>query len=328
MDTCIICKGENPITEENPLTDEHIIPEFIGGNLVQKNVCKICNDKIGGHIEGPLAKSLFYELPRYIHNIEGKKNSKGRKKSKDKSNLLDFPLSGVYEDERIGKFCIDDSANLKIIPNVDVKGVKDKIIISESMDKSEDEKTLLMKALSRYFKTQGQNLDKKDLSKLIDRIINGEIGEVNKQNVTVEKPRMSRKIDIDLHAQVMLYMKIAYELAVFHFGNSYIDDSIANKLRLVLKNQKVDDITFEKFLSSKHDCPSFFNDEYHWVSFDGNVCFIKFFGLAGTVEYTESNSAYCIPDIFTYRFCYKSLNYKTFCTKQLLFCSKVNQDAR
>ncbi|WP_161803888.1 HNH endonuclease [Pseudoalteromonas porphyrae] len=33
MTTCIICKGENPISELNSLTDEHIVPEFIGGSL-------------------------------------------------------------------------------------------------------------------------------------------------------------------------------------------------------------------------------------------------------------------------------------------------------
>lgn len=55
MESCIICIGENPITEDNPLTDEHIIPEFIGGSLVKKNVCKTCNSKMGTGFEGALA---------------------------------------------------------------------------------------------------------------------------------------------------------------------------------------------------------------------------------------------------------------------------------
>lgn len=39
---CILCR-----TTDCPLTDEHIIPEVIGGKLVAKFICKHCNSKLG-----------------------------------------------------------------------------------------------------------------------------------------------------------------------------------------------------------------------------------------------------------------------------------------
>ena len=39
---CILCR-----TTDCPLTDEHIIPEVIGGKLFAKFICKYCNSKLG-----------------------------------------------------------------------------------------------------------------------------------------------------------------------------------------------------------------------------------------------------------------------------------------
>lgn len=65
--TCIICLGEN----ENPLTDEHIVPEFIDGNIVDKNVCKTCNCNLGSGFEGRLANNFYFQLARQVHDIKG-----------------------------------------------------------------------------------------------------------------------------------------------------------------------------------------------------------------------------------------------------------------
>lgn len=45
---CIICMASNDENNKNKkLTDEHIVPEFIGGQIVVKNVCKECNSTLG-----------------------------------------------------------------------------------------------------------------------------------------------------------------------------------------------------------------------------------------------------------------------------------------
>ena len=43
---CIICHQDN-----QELSDEHVIPEAIGGYYHIYNVCKDCNSKLGDHVD-------------------------------------------------------------------------------------------------------------------------------------------------------------------------------------------------------------------------------------------------------------------------------------
>lgn len=46
---CIICHQDN-----QELSDEHVIPEAIGGYYHIYNVCKDCNSKLGDHVDNLL----------------------------------------------------------------------------------------------------------------------------------------------------------------------------------------------------------------------------------------------------------------------------------
>lgn len=73
---CIICL--NPEDGSNPsrkLTNEHIVPEFIGGKIVVNNVCKECNSTLGHTLEGPLSNNIYFKLYAYFNEIKGKKIS-------------------------------------------------------------------------------------------------------------------------------------------------------------------------------------------------------------------------------------------------------------
>lgn len=296
MESCIICVGENPISEDNPLTDEHIIPEFIGGSLVSKNVCKTCNSKMGTGFEGALANSLLYKLPRFIHGITGKKRS------------LEDPFTGVYEHEEIGKFRVNENGDLTIIPDVSIEQVGDSFALNMSIDKSELDKAkpLLEKKISRHLKSQGKEVDKAKISKDIDKFL----GEATQQHNKVDSPEIKGRIAIDLDAQIMLYSKIAFELAIFHFGDSYLEDPVADKLRLMLKNQRVDPALRGQFPAEKNLYENFFDDENHWVMFLKSSCFIQLFGLPALLIYAQENSQFQIDEGIVYKFCYKSQKYE------------------
>jgi hypothetical protein len=66
---CAYCGKEKPETE---MTNEHVLPRKIGGNLypmnpfLLRNVCRTCNTAAGRHIDGPFIKSWF------IHNHRAK----------------------------------------------------------------------------------------------------------------------------------------------------------------------------------------------------------------------------------------------------------------
>lgn len=296
MSICIICKGENQISEHNPLTDEHIVPEFIGGSLTVKNVCKVCNSNMGTGFEGELANSLFYKLPRFIHNIEGKQNK------------LSTPFCGTYENDDIGRFQVLPNGDLYLIPDITINNNESGLDISMAIDISDLSgiEKHLEKKLSRYFKSQGEEISKNRIVKLVSEVIE----HAEKKYHTKDHLKISCNISLDFDSQVMLYTKIAYELAIYHFGDEYINDPIANKLRLVLKNQKIDKTIHGQFPVDNLKYNSYFDDEHHWVMFKNNACFIKIFGMPAIIEYSSRGAAFCEKEGVVYKFCYKTLSFR------------------
>ncbi|MFC3031356.1 HNH endonuclease [Pseudoalteromonas fenneropenaei] len=296
MTLCIICKGENPVSKENPITDEHIVPEFIGGSLIVKNVCKVCNSRMGEGFEGKLSNYDFYKFLRIRHNIIGKQTN------------LPFLLAGSYEDDDIGKFQVLPNSDLFVTPSFIIHADENRVDISMSIDRSELSKAedYLEKKLCRHFKAQGKNVSKSNLSKRVRELIK----HARIEEQTKEKLQIARAIDLDFYDyQVMLYTKIVYELAIFHFGEGYINDPIANKLRLVLKNQQLDASLHGEFPLRKQSLDEFFDNEHHWVMFFNHLCFIKLFGFPAVIEFSERGSMFSQEEKIVYKFCYKTLSF-------------------
>jgi hypothetical protein len=295
MIMCIICKGENPISDKNPITDEHIIPEFIGGALTVSNVCKVCNSRMGDGFEGILANSLFYKLPRFIWGIEGKQKK------------LSFPFSGVYEDSDLGKFQVLTSGDLYLIPEIKLTKRENSVDVSMLIDTSELDKAEhhLKKKLSRYFKSEGKEINEPRVSKIVSELVENS----EKKHVSKQGPQITSKFSLDLNSQVLLYIKIAYELAIYHFGNEYINDVVANKLRLSLKNLMPDNSIHGQFPADQPSYHKIFDDEHHWVLFLRNTCFVKIFGLAALIEFSEEEATFVDAEGVVYKFSYKDYSF-------------------
>jgi hypothetical protein len=56
---CIFCKKNENDGRDHKLTDEHIIPEVIGGWITIPFVCKKCNNNLGSEFESKLKKNSF-----------------------------------------------------------------------------------------------------------------------------------------------------------------------------------------------------------------------------------------------------------------------------
>ena len=65
---CIICREENV-----EMSDEHVFPEAIKGHYHVYNVCKVCNSKMGEHIDPLLTNHSLIEGYRFSHKMKGKK---------------------------------------------------------------------------------------------------------------------------------------------------------------------------------------------------------------------------------------------------------------
>lgn len=70
---CIFCKKNEKDGERHSLTDEHVIPECLGGWLTIPFVCKTCNnDLLGREIESKLKKNAFIVTAIETLNIQTK----------------------------------------------------------------------------------------------------------------------------------------------------------------------------------------------------------------------------------------------------------------
>lgn len=79
---CIICR-----TDKEDMSDEHVIPESLGGYYHIFNVCVTCNSNMGRFVDAPLINHKLTELYRFCKDIVGKK---GR---------VPNPFSGIYTNE-------------------------------------------------------------------------------------------------------------------------------------------------------------------------------------------------------------------------------------
>jgi hypothetical protein len=280
---CIICLGDKPVTDDNPMTDEHIIPEFIGGGLIQKNVCKDCNSKMGGNFEGTVENSPFYTIPAFAHDIRGKKKA------------VSNPFSGVYEYAN-GKFRIEKNGDITAIPNIEITSIESGLNISLNVDAGDlnSAKERIKKQLKRYFRDQGTPKSPEEITVIVENTLI----ETSRVNNKVESPMVKYQMSLDLQAQAMLIGKIAYELGVYHFGDSYIKDPVANKLRLMLLTLSEDESLNGQVPVSISEWETLFNDESHWVVFAYSACYVKLFGIASIIDYAEQHSQFNNDCIF------------------------------
>ncbi|EKF9139834.1 hypothetical protein VCSRO18_3389 [Vibrio cholerae] len=285
--TCIICLGENEITDENPLTDEHIVPEFIGGTLVEKNVCKTCNSNLGGGFEGRLASNFYFKLARQVFDIKGKQPHAPN------------AFNGVYDHDSLGKVRVSNG-KVAVFPEVQVEQNGSGFSISLKIDKSEQPQAakILRKKLERHFKSQGVNLSSEQLSLMVSNFFEN----ANITSNLTEKPQIAGSFVWNINDHALLHLKVAYELLVHHFGSSYLNDPVATPIRLCLKEQVVKS---EVSFTNQIDVPGFktlIDDKNHWVYIVRNFCVVSIFGSVSSTVFTDKNSEFFDPIGTIYKF--------------------------
>lgn len=67
MKKCIICR--QPTTS---FSDEHVIPDAIGGYYHIYSVCKECNSDMGSLVDSKLTNHKFMEFQRRLYGLKGK----------------------------------------------------------------------------------------------------------------------------------------------------------------------------------------------------------------------------------------------------------------
>lgn len=284
MGICIFCE------KNKELTSEHIVPEFLGGTLEFKSVCKSCNSKMGNSFEGNLANSIFFKMPRYLYNIQGK------------AKQVKFPFSGSYELDNFGRVGVGADGTLTTFSSVKIEETGENVEIKVSLDPKElhGGRNLLAKGITRHLRKKGIIIDKDKLSEFTNNFFEKE----NTKYQRIQNPELQTDFELNINDFRLLYTKIAYEIACFHFGNNYMVDPTANILRQSLCNQDISRHIQVQIPIMYDQIENFFEDTYHWVLLLGNLCCIKLFGISGQLQYTSRNSLFREEKGFVYKFYY------------------------
>lgn len=193
---CIICHRDAV-----ELSDEHVIPDVIGGCYHINSVCKECNSHLGSKVDIHLLNHWFIKAARQAKRLAGK------------TKKVPNPL--------VGKGVMEDGTNVRLEEDCSGKIVAH--ILSQSPVFSSDGETVNISF----------TIDAKD-EKQIDRITrkvlvrNGidptKVQVVKHQRVSqIENPAITVQANIDLSLFRIGLLKIAYEFAVDQIPEYYND---------------------------------------------------------------------------------------------------------
>jgi len=284
-DSCIICK------KSDELTDEHIIPEFLGGNLTITSVCKPCNDKMGNTFDGRLSKNEIFSLPNFVYNISGKSG-------------VPRPLEGSKQTKLNEKVYVEFSENkfkVKSYPQISIIKENGEDVFSMKIDPSDlgKAKEIIGKKINRYYKDTPSSFRENLIDKLYHDLTNRPVTES-------PSPIVKGSFTVDFTDLKLLFIKIAYEIGHHNFGKSFTNNPVAEILRIALYKQFVKEINVSFFPEIGSMKKLFFEDN-HYVCLARNVCYIKIHGIDAMIHISDVNSDF---DISSEKSIIYDFNYK------------------
>jgi len=273
--TCIFC------SRTGEMTDEHIVPEGMGGTLMIKAVCKSCNDRMGSDFEGTTINSFLFETPRYVHGIKGKRTEPPNP----------FRKPGVLPNGL--KVRLTDALAPYLIPSVKEERMPDgSMRVSLTLDAADENDTerILLKVFRRYYREQHESGPSINFeSKAAEAVAEAMLHLRREEN----SDPIQMSFSIDLTALRLTYLKIAFETGWHHFGDSYLQDRVAIEIRDTV-NSRLEQALIRGQVPTEHNELSQITnvEDCHSVMLINNSCYINLFGLAGVVEMCDQGGAF------------------------------------
>lgn len=268
MNICVLC------LEQKELTKEHIVPDCVGGGLVEEILCKDCNSTLGHDIDGAYSKSILVQLPRLAHQIAGKSGSI--------PNPFSRGGSTTDGDQQL-RVQIRDGFKPYIVPSVHEEVSENGLAIRITIDKEDesDIDSILAKKLNRYYKGQGVGEAK------ITQLVSQRIAEAKAASVSVSNnPMIEYKFAENISDLILEYIKITYEIAAIECGEEYVLNSeVALLLRTALKNRSKEKIHGSFGVDLGPIKALYPADDKHYVILMNNACQLSIFGMAAVIEF-------------------------------------------
>lgn len=215
---CIICHRDN-----KELSDEHVIPEVIGGYYHIYNVCRDCNSRLGAHVDKLLLNHWFVKAARHEKRLKGHK--------------------GHIPNPLIGEGSLSTGEKVRV--EQDDEGKISVRFIPTPPEISDDGKS---------FKIQVDAKDEKSVSKIRTKILKRyNIDETKVQIVSdcqvvkIEHPEVRMQFAIDMKSYKLGILKIAYEFTADKI-KGYTNDPVAKLYAGILYDgnpDRLDEAFFE-----------------------------------------------------------------------------------
>ncbi len=205
---CIICRKD-----KEEMSDEHVIPDSMGGFYHIFNVCKTCNSRMGEKVDSPLVNHKLTELYRFSQEIEGK------------SGKIPNPFSGIFmeqgESEVKARVDVNKAGKLEVLyhPVINLKENEGVIQSIEISVDSKDEANI-DKILQKILKRKGIPASS---------IVKGD------QRREIRTGGVGGRWEVDILKFKIGLLKIAYEFAIDSIP-SYFEDLDAIKISQILEN--------------------------------------------------------------------------------------------
>jgi len=192
-------------------SDEHVIPDALGGYYHIRTVCKDCNQRAGSHVDAKLVNHVLMAIIRFSKDLRGKAKSTPN------------PFKGTY--------------NYKNDPDLKVKLILDseKRLIPYILPIIPDRDSLIKNGSIQVI------LDKSDEGKIEDIVakISDRLG-IPREKLQCVKSEVQRKeepvevrLNIDMREFKIDLLKIAYEFAIDSLPE-YLDDPEAERIARIL----------------------------------------------------------------------------------------------
>jgi hypothetical protein len=277
MQACIICR-KTGVT----FSDEHVIPDSIGGCYHIRTVCKQCNSLMGHLIDDKLTNHKFMEFQRFLLNIRGKKGK------------LPNPFSGVHK--------LTEFPEIKVKLDINENGE----IIPYTLP------TIPTGELLDGFTIVLDVMDLPNLDTIIDKICtrNG----LSRDNLIMEKREVQRSKEVNVNCAIDIskfklgLLKIAYEFACDTIPAYFRDRKAIYISDILLKGEikpiEARDIFIGSGLDKNILQPFNFllemkdHNHYLFLTNDRRLGFLCFINLFNTfcIGLRLSDSKYKVPD--------------------------------
>lgn len=213
---CIFC------LQDKPPSDEHVIPESIGGRLRIKEVCRECNSNLSRLVDNPFASCSLIQLARYNHSLGGKRG------------IVPFPFGGVGTIDTGQRVSVDQHFFPHVKRDFQITKLPDGSLqvhfVADASDKDKLEQMLgapLRRALAAEFPNWSPEKLEAETTKIV--------AHAHAQAPVSERKPIKKQWSVGLDDLLFEFLKIAYEMWFLRFGYPWVEQSeTANLLRTAI----------------------------------------------------------------------------------------------